>query len=453
MWRRNLVVLVLTGLGIGNHKVLIAGAVLAALLQVEVSAQGERWLKGSEMNAARRATEAAMAFRNEQVRKLRDGSATSGVVVSAASNPRPDDTVTTTSARYIPHLAQGQGWETYLDVINTCSEPVEYRIRFYGADGTPTEFEFGEYGRFSGIHHGDSPLGNSIDSFHLTDTGTELLQGAGMVVENGGGCVAVDTFYVQSREDEDGNEYSLYATVPLSRLATEGSVLTFLNLGSCETHMAITGTGEAVRIKALKWDGSTLGSMSLNNVYHTAFSLSQRIPATNENLGMLRISGEAAVVGIDFCSGNLAQFRLPHLAPMTSPDVSDPEPPSDDPVVVESFVIKLTNRGFLDYTYGIKLKLRNPTAKDQVYKAKIQFKDLDGFLVEEVSFWPGETNYSGRFCYSGTTPIGFDYDAPCEGMPVSAGQSREFLGNIELSAGDGQRVDLEESTLWIGWEE
>ena len=133
--------------------------------------------------------------------------------------------------------------------------------------------------------------------------------------------------------------------------------------------------------------------------------------------------------------------------------MSDPEPPSDDPVVVESFVIKLTNRGFFDYTYGINLKLRNPTAKDQVYKAKIQFKDLDGFLVEEVSFWPGETNYSGRLCYSGTTPIGFDYDAPCESMPVSAGQSREFLGNIELSAGDGQRVDLEESTLWIGWEE
>ena len=310
--------------------IIIAMLVVAAstLSQIEVEAQD---LKGSEVNADRREMAAAAETNGGKAREIRNALAESGVSISAASTPQSDDddTVTTTKAQYIPHLAQGHGWVTYLDVINTCSEPVGYDIRFYGSDGQPMQFEFGGLGRFSRIYEGDSPLGKSIDSFELTNTGTELLQGAARVVEDGGGCIAVDIFYVQSLKNADGSEYVVYATVPLARLATAGSVLTFLNQSGCETHAAFAGTGDSVQIEAVRNNGEILGSADLGSVYHTAFPLSQKIPAVNREWGMLRISGEAAVVGIDFCSGELVQFRLPHLAPIPGRD--SPEMPSDPP--------------------------------------------------------------------------------------------------------------------------
>ena len=384
-------------------KAALTVAVLLALLPVEVSAQDrcpvekDRELAGSKANTERR----EKALENEKARSLnpRTGPVISGMFVAAKMAPGEEAAVN--QARYIPHLAQGHGWETYLDVLNTCAKPVEYRIRFFGADGRPTEFEFGEHGRFSSIHQGKALLGKSIDTFHLTDTGAELLIGAGMVVEDSGGCVAVDTFYAQARETAEGEKYYLYATVPLSRMAAEGVGLTFTNTGTCETHMAIAGTGGGVRIEALKGDDSTLGSLNLDEVHHTAFSVGERLPGSRGEEGILRIRGEAAVLGMDFCQGNLMQFRLPHLVPaaVKAPEPgSSPEPPGDPEhqVVAESFSIERTGRrgsvfGEI-YTYGISLRLRNPTVKTQVYTAKVQFRDADGFLVMEKMFWPGRVN-------------------------------------------------------------
>lgn len=45
------------------------------------------------------------------------------------------------SDKYIPHIAQGGGWSTSLQVFNTCENPVEsFEINFYGRDGSPKQF-------------------------------------------------------------------------------------------------------------------------------------------------------------------------------------------------------------------------------------------------------------------------------------------------------------------------
>ena len=241
---------------------LLALAVLA-LLPIAATAEDscpvekDLELAGSKANAERRKA----ARENEKERLLTPplGPKVTGMFAS----PETDSSAAESAdkARYVPHLAQGHGWETYLDILNTCAEPVKYRLRFFGPTGRATKFEFGKHGRFSSIHQGDELLGNSIDTFQLTDTGVELLTGAAMLVEDGDGCVAVDTFYAQLRETEEGEKYYLYATVPLSRMATEALGLTFMNTGGCETHMAVAGTGGGVRIEALTGDDSTLGSI------------------------------------------------------------------------------------------------------------------------------------------------------------------------------------------------
>ena len=339
----------------------------------------------------------------------------------------------TAQDRYIPHLAQGHGWQTILQVINTCPEPVPYNIAFHDADGQPMSFVFEGRGRFSGIYHGDSLLGRGLHLFHLSDTGSELLQGAAVVVEDGRGCIAVDTLYIQARTDPSGNQYSLYATIPLAQAASDNHVLTFLNRDGCQTHMALAGTGAPVRIEAQDGRGNLLGEADLGNLHHTAFQLSGKIPETDEQWGMLRIRGEAAVVGMDFCSGTLMQFRLPHIGPNAVSTDTQPE--------VESLDIRVEKgASFSPWTYKIKLTLRNPAAQDQTYRAKMIFKDSEGFLVTEAPFWPGRTGdpFSFSFCVFGE----------CD-MFVPAGETREFLGNIRVDSVDAVRVDLDESELSI----
>ena len=271
------------------------------------------------------------------------------------------------------------------------------------------------------------------------------------MTEDSGGCVAIETFYIQTREDEDGDEYSMFATVPLQRMEGRGSVLTFYNGGSCDTAMALTGTGGTVWIDAFGPEGQSFGSTALDHLHHEAFSIGQRFPRTRGQLGMLRISGGAAVLGMDFCSGDLMQFRLAHLGPMAAGDIQPPE--SDPPdgggssFVVESFTVKLTNVGSFDHTFGVKVELRNPTSETRNYHATIRLKDSDGFLVAEYLLWPGMTQGKlgvADFCL---------FPAFCGDMKVPAGETREFLGNIKLSNEDGRRVAPGQSTVTITeWE-
>lgn len=417
---------------------------IAATAQDRCPVETDEELAGSKANAERR--KAALENEKERLLNPRIGPLVSGMFASQKTDSSTAESPG--KARYIPHLAQGHGWETYLDILNTCAEPVKYRLRFFGPTGRATKFEFGKHGRFSSVHQGDELLGGSIDTFRLTDTGAELLTGAAMLVDDGDGCVAVDTFYAQLRETDNGEKYYLYATVPLSRMATETLGLTFMNTGGCETHLAVAGTGGGVRIEASTGDDSTLGSINIEEVHHTAFPVSDRIPGTRGQEGILRIRGEAAVLGMDFCRGSLAQFRLPHLAPEPAPAPEpwmNPEERSPDELAVaESFTVELSGiRGSVFgeiRAYGVQLRLRNPTARTQVYTAKVQFKDSDGFLMMEKLLWPGKTN-------GPTSPCLFQ----CKEMVLTAGQVREFSGKIELIARESPCVYLDKSRVWISW--
>ena len=58
-----------------------------------------------------------------------------------------------------------------------------------------------------------------------------------------------------------------------------------------------------------------MGSVNLGVVHHTAFSLRNKLPGLRNNPGQLRVTGEAAAVILEFCGGELSQFRLPHYSP------------------------------------------------------------------------------------------------------------------------------------------
>ena len=217
-----------------------------------------------------------------------------------------------TSNQHIPHIAQGQGWSTWIYVLNTCSRPVTFDIDFFGEDGRRKSFAFlGEEDRYNGLYNGEDPMaGKDIYRFILSGTGSELLQGFGHLNDNGEGCVSVDTEYRQERPD-GGVRFS---TVPLQRMTPNGLVFA-LSGSSCSLGVAIAGTGKNVRIEAVDYNGDSMGSADLGDIYHTAFALKDKLPQLRTVPGQLRIVGEAAAVGLEFCDGTLAQFRLPHYIP------------------------------------------------------------------------------------------------------------------------------------------
>ena len=85
--------------------------------------------------------------------------------------------------------------------------------------------------------------------------------------------MSVDTEYRQERPD-GGVRFS---TVPLQRMTPNGLVFA-LSGSSCSLGVAIAGTGKNVRIEAVDYNGDSMGSADLGNVYHTAFALKDKLP-------------------------------------------------------------------------------------------------------------------------------------------------------------------------------
>ena len=234
---------------------------------------------------------------------------------TATTPPVPTiDPSALTSRRHIPHIAQGHGWSTWIYVLNTCSRPVTYDMDFFGEDGRRKSFAFRDFReddekRYNGIYNGEAPMaGKDIHLFSLPDTGRELLQGFGHLIDNGEGCVSVDTEYHQTLPSGERRR----STVPLQRMTPNGLVFA---LPGCSLGVAIAGTGGNVRIEAVDYNLNSMGSADLGEIYHTAFALKDKLPQLRTVPGQLRIVGEAAAVGLEFCDGELAQFRLPHYVP------------------------------------------------------------------------------------------------------------------------------------------
>ena len=212
---------------------------------------------------------------------------------------------------YIPHIAQGQGWSTRLYIVNGCDESVTFRLDLVGHDGAPKSFVVdGSDMRHDAITNGTDPMESRASRLvSFSETGNELIQGYGHLIDNGDGCVVIDTEYRQLLPTGE----ILFATVPLQQLSDFGSLLT-VPVSDCTTGIAIAGTGAPVSLHAYDHSGILLGAIDLGSIHHTAFPLSEKLPQTiSMSMGQVRISGVSAALGLDFCNGRLAQFRLTHI--------------------------------------------------------------------------------------------------------------------------------------------
>ena len=101
-----------------------------------------------------------------------------------------------------------------------------YDMDFFGEDGRRKSFAFRDFReddekRYNGIYNGEAPMaGKDIHLFSLPDTGRELLQGFGHLIDNGEGCVSVDTEYHQTLPSGERRR----STVPLQRMTPNGLV-------------------------------------------------------------------------------------------------------------------------------------------------------------------------------------------------------------------------------------
>ena len=322
---------------------------------------------------------------------------------------------TVSGPRYLAHVAQGQRWETRLHVINTCSEAKPYWIHFSSSDGDSKRFAFSatdpEKRSSSIFRPAEEALpGKSIESFVLPDTGDELLQGYGQL--SGDDCIGVDIEYRQTLPTGE----VLFSTVPHQRRAVDDLILS-LSGSTCDIGVAIAGTGGTVQVDAVQGDGSTVGSVSFGNLYHAAFSANARIPGA-DRAESLHIKGAAAALGLEFCQGKLAQFRLPH-----------PHPPASFGEVWGVRVKPLSDASFSHQQFSLQLSIWNPTAMEKTYRATIQLKDSEGFLLTEgflakYFFVPANQIRTFHQTFSVIYPKGYDdsdvarYDAAIEEVHI-----------------------------------
>ncbi len=163
--------------------------------------------------------------------------------------------LTATSAfsedRYIPHIAQGQGWSTTLLGFNTCDETVDrVQIDLYDSQGQPQGFTVDFTDEPVTSLHNTVPLSRNGISVTFPMIEEDLISGYG-ILRDDTGCVSMDIVYTQEIANplDDDNPLIYYATIPIQRRAVK-HVLPFYSLDGCETHVAMAGMEGEVRIEA-----------------------------------------------------------------------------------------------------------------------------------------------------------------------------------------------------------
>ena len=199
------------------------------------------------------------------------------------------------SVRYIPHITQGRGWSTEFHILNLCSSSSQYSGSFRDSDGELREFYFSEE-LWTGF--GVQDLKARAHHFWRLPNTEDVRQGYGEITDDGSGCVAVETFYVQHLSSGQTRR----AVSPTQHLSS-GVGISFINSDECDTGVAIIGNGESVSLETVDGDGETLGQADLGNIFHTSFMLSERLPVVKNHQGTVQING------------NLAQSRWAHPVP------------------------------------------------------------------------------------------------------------------------------------------
>ncbi len=149
------------------------------------------------------------------------------------------------SNQFIPHIRQGVGWSTAFHVFNLCSSPSQYDVFLRGPDGELKEFSFadGMWARFKS----EEFAAKGVHYWYFPPTEQERF-GYGEIVDDGDGCVKVDTFYVQHMGSD--NTWSVIS--PSLPLSSTGVVIPFLGFKGCDSEVAIIGAGEEVSVEAVK---------------------------------------------------------------------------------------------------------------------------------------------------------------------------------------------------------
>ena len=195
---------------------------------------------------------------------------------------------------YVPHIAQGHGWQTTLLVINTCDQPVDYfGIDFFDHNGDQQEFKVTEERLPWTGAYSNEPLGKNGIALVFPNLEDELISGYG-IVQDETGCIRGDIIYTQERENPNDadNPYISYATiVPQEKVSKQ--VIAFFSGEGCETALALAGMGGSVKIEAHDLStGDFYGRHTVRGVKHTAFEVSEVIPRLKMPVGAYCISME-----------------------------------------------------------------------------------------------------------------------------------------------------------------
>ncbi len=206
----------------------------------------------------------------------------------------------TEADKVFPHLALGGGWETVIVLVNMGTADVNFRLSFFGQDGSPLAVTFRtipEGTLLTTTVAEGRLLPKASFNFVVFDQGTTTRVGWALLDYDSGsnrlGGYAIFRQRIPGRADYE-------ALVPLSAFDDYRFLMPFDNIQGFVTAMALTNPNlnlsNRITITALSLEGTIIAenTITLPPGGQTAFVLADRIPALANRLGTLSVVSDTS---------------------------------------------------------------------------------------------------------------------------------------------------------------
>lgn len=249
-------------------------------------------------------------------------------------------------ARVIPHIAQGAGWETALQVVNSChqSHPNDlmdcreegYAIRLTDSEGNPMQFYVRDHGMVDRL---EGSINEGFDTYYFPETDS-LLVGAGIFVDSirvdEAGNIIEDAGHVVANvvyKYRDGSGVVHAASIPFMAFSEKTLRLPFQNSEGTKTGLAIVRSspkynatlslGLCENFWAYDASGATISTSNQlcipgfenNRTYKTVFMLDELEQFRNKDgvIEFRNVMSSIVVFALTFPADNSFTLQLPQI--------------------------------------------------------------------------------------------------------------------------------------------
>jgi len=219
-------------------------------------------------------------------------------------------------SKTITHLANGTGWKTTIQLVNTDTQPAPFTLRFYNSDGTPLVLPLGSDGVTSSISGTIAP--GQLRVIQTDGSGDALVQGSA-ILDTAFAIGGTAIFTAQSHGQPPSE-----AAVPL---VSVGSAQLFLPFDQTSTGfgfatgIALANPGPTAATVTLSFTDEMGQTLLVNTPItiaahgHYSAVLGSAFPSLQGKRGVARVNSSVGLTGLGIRFNGAAYTSLPAIAP------------------------------------------------------------------------------------------------------------------------------------------